>query len=389
MTQTGAQYPEKFLMARSGFTLPVFAVAAAKSALLHLLGTNDPLALPPLPQSSKTGHTVALDLLPDRVDIELEQVAVLAEMATGAGQALAIARSDPGDNLDLTRNTPIWAFVRLAPRKGSALVLEAGEGLGRSAEGEPAIYRYAKELFAANVESLVPEQWTAVVRVILPEGRQLALRTSNEAFGVLEGLSLLGTSGMSKPLAATDALESFRWQLRQRAASSLDLAYCIGSNGQRVAGRLGIAADRIVPTANWIGAMLVEAALLGVQSVLLIGYHGKLIKLAGGIFHTSSHLADAKLEILAAAAIHVGVEGEVVSSLLQATTAEAARQLLVNHGWSDRVFAEVSERIEEKAKTYARKYSDRNLQIGVILFDRAGELVVQTEVASQLLTTMT
>jgi len=25
--------------------------------------------------------------------------------------ALAITRSDPGDNLDLTRNTPIWTLV--------------------------------------------------------------------------------------------------------------------------------------------------------------------------------------------------------------------------------------------------------------------------------------
>ncbi|MEM9569009.1 MAG: cobalt-precorrin-5B (C(1))-methyltransferase, partial [Cyanobacteria bacterium P01_E01_bin.34] len=159
-----------------------------------------------------------------------------------------------------------------------------------------------------------------------------------------------------------------------------------GSNGQRVATRLGIPKDRIIPTANWVGAMLVEAALLGVRSVLLIGYHGKLLKLAGGIFHTSSHLADAKLEILAAAALHVEVDEVVVRSLLNASTAEDARLLLVKAGWGERVFAKIGTRIEDKARAYVHKYSDRNLEIGVILFDRAGKLVIQTKTASQLRT---
>ncbi|MEM9569081.1 MAG: cobalt-precorrin-5B (C(1))-methyltransferase, partial [Cyanobacteria bacterium P01_E01_bin.34] len=194
-------------MAQSGFTLPVFAAAAAKAALLHLLRTGNSS------EESTTKRSVELNLLsdsctpPEQVEIDIEQLAVLGAMNHAGGQALAIARSNPGDNLDLTRNTPIWAYVRLVPREYSALLLEAGEGLGRSAKGEPAIYQYAKELFTVNVESLVPEQWTAIVRIILPEGQQLAQRTSNEAFGVLEGLALLGTSGISRPLAATDALE--------------------------------------------------------------------------------------------------------------------------------------------------------------------------------------
>ena len=125
--------------------------------------------------------------------------------------------------------------------------------------------------------------------------------------------------------------------------------------------------------------------MLGVRSVLLIGYHGKLVKLAGGIFHTSSHLADGKLEILAAAALRVGADADLGRSLLQAATAEDARQLLVRAGWADRVFGEVGERIEQRAQAYVRKYSDRHLDIGVILFDRAGQIVVFTERANALL----
>jgi cobalt-precorrin-5B (C1)-methyltransferase len=172
-------------MANTGYTLPVFAVAAAKAALMHLLGESNPL--------------IAIDLLPGTAEIPLQQVAAL-----GAGSALAITLSDPGDNLDLTRNTPIWAWVRLATLQSQRLVLEAGEGLGKTSTGEPAIYNYARQLFERNLLPLIPQDKTAIVQIMLPQGRQLAQRTSNEAFGILEGLALLGTSGISQPLSAAD-----------------------------------------------------------------------------------------------------------------------------------------------------------------------------------------
>lgn len=384
-------------MARSGFTLSVFAVAAAKAALLHLLNFLDTPGSSPATSDDNGSLKVSLDLstgnaphtapelvLSDAVEINIEQVALLSEQ-----QALAIARSDPGDNLDLTRNTPIWAQVQLVPRGPSLLILQAGEGLGRTEQDQPAIYRYAQHLFATNIEPLIPPHYTAVVRVILPEGRRLAKRTSNESFGVLEGLALLGTSGISQPLAATDALDRFRQSLRERARSHRDVVFCLGSNGHQVAHRLGIASNRILKTANWVGAMLVEAALLELQTVLLIGYHGKLVKLAGGIFHTSSHLADGKLEILTSAALRAGADAELGRSLLQAPTAEDARLLLVKLGWADRVFEEVSKRIEQNATAYVHKYSDRPLEIGVILFDRSGEIVMKTATAQKLIAAVT
>ena len=70
---------------------------------------------------------------------------------------------------------------------------------------------------------------------------------------------------------------------------------------------MGIKRDRIIKTANWLGPLLAEAGVLGVPKLLLFGYHGKLIKLAGGIFHTHHHLADGRLEILVAAAARMGL----------------------------------------------------------------------------------
>ncbi|MER3590265.1 MAG: cobalt-precorrin-5B (C(1))-methyltransferase, partial [Mastigocladus sp. ERB_26_1] len=123
---------------------------AAKAALLHL--------------SSKDSHvSIEIDLLPGIAEIPISQVATLESHS-----ALAITLSDPGDNLDLTRNTPIWAWVRLSPRQSQALVLEAGEGLGKTASGEAAIYSYAHRLFDANLLPLIPPEQTVTVSIILP-----------------------------------------------------------------------------------------------------------------------------------------------------------------------------------------------------------------------------
>ncbi|MCY7284395.1 MAG: cobalt-precorrin-5B (C(1))-methyltransferase CbiD [Cyanobacteria bacterium CAN_BIN43] len=367
-------------MARTGYTLPVFAVASAKAALLHL-------------QSNATPQTVILDLLPESqpnsAEIVIQQVARL-----DATSALAVTISDPGDNLDITRNTPIWAWVRRTlrdPHKEppQALILEAGEGLGRTAAGDAAIYSYARRLFDANLLPLIADNQTVTVSIILPEGRQLAQRTSNEAFGILEGLSLLGTSGISQPLSVADHLESLRAVLQVKVQAHPHLVFCLGSNGMQVAKRLGIPDEAVVQTGNWIGALLVEAGLRGAQSVLLLGYQGKLIKLAGGIFNTSSHLADAKLEIISAAVVQTGGDLAAVQAVLSSPTADAAYQVLVALKLSDAVFEALAQRVSQRGADYVQKYGDVKMRVGTVLCDRQGQIISQDAQAAELLKLLT
>ncbi len=346
-------------MARTGYTLPVFAVAAAQAALLHLLDR--------LPTPSQ----VVLDLLPDSANISIQQVAKLDVRC-----ALAIALSDPGDNLDLTRHTPIWAKVELVDGMVESLILCGGEGLGQDAAGNPAIYSYARKLFAANLLPLIASGQGAIVTIILPEGQQLAQRTSNSAFGIVGGLSLLGTSGISKPLSTEEHFDELRQALREKAQQSRQLVFCIGSNGMQVADRSRVPSHRVVQTGNWIGALLLEAGLQGVESVLLLGYQGKLIKLAGGIFNTSSHLADAKLEIIGSAVVRMGGDLITVQKVLDAKTADAAYQILLTLGYDQEVFGYLARQINTKAQAYVQKYADVALRVDTVLFDRQGKIIV-------------
>lgn len=380
-------------MADTGYTLPVFAVAAAKAALLHLS------------HQERSPRSITLDLLPDSATIPIEQVAQLDERT-----ALAICRSAPGDNLDLTRHTPVWAWVQWGDRAehpahlstsansgnstdpasqdpAATLHLEAGEGVGRTSDGIAAIYRYARHLFDANLRPMIPSDRRLTVRLILPEGADLARRTSNAAFGILEGLALLGTSGIAQPLSSADHLDSFRETLRETAQTQAHLVFCIGQNGLRVAQQLGVPQAMQIQTGNWIGAMLVEAGLLSVQSVLLLGYHGKLVKLASGIFNTSSHVADGRLESLAAIAAQVLPcdRLSLVPEILSAPTADAAQIYLSEQGVMEIIFSALADRIRQRASAYVEKYSDRTLAIGTILFDRQGTILHRDTAAQAIL----
>jgi cobalt-precorrin-5B (C1)-methyltransferase len=363
---------------RAGYTLPVFACASAIAALQKLLQ----------PKISLPAVSVYLVTPDQSVDIAIEQVALLPD-----GSALAITRSDPGDNLDITRSTPIWAVVQWgSDQQSDPIQIDGGEGLGRHrGDQRPAIYAYAKTLLLANLQPLLPEDQTVRITIILPEGRSLALRTSNAAFGIVDGLSLLGTSGLSEPLSAPGQLAAFRQAVRDRAQQFDTLVFCVGENGLQRALSLGISEERRLKTGNWLGPLLLEAALCEVKGILLLGYHGKLIKLAGGIFHTHHYVADGRQEILTAIAAAAGLPTSDIQTLIHAETVEAGLAHLRHldrtqqTDWVHRIYGGIVERIDQRAIAYIRANSDRSMTVGAMVFDRQREIVAQSARAKTLL----
>lgn len=127
---------------------------------------------------------------------------------------------------------------------------------------------------------------------------------------------MLGTSGISQPLTSKEQLELYQEELINKSKNHDQLIFCIGENGLDLAVKLGFNPSQLVKTANWLGSMLVTASHAKVKSIILLGYHGKLIKLAGNIFHTHHHLADGRLEILTAIASFFGVKSRCLSIII-------------------------------------------------------------------------
>ena len=196
----------------TGLTLPVWVAAAAKAALRALL-------LEPFTPVQALKRPDAAEPL---------SVPVQSAARLSGDQALAISRCDPGVGLDLTRNLEVWVRVAWVAPAADRLELRAGEGLGTlGAGGELCLSAFARQLLEANLVPLLPPARTLLVEPVLPRGRQLAERTSNAAFGVVDGLALIGTQAEVQRSADPDQLQQVLRALRAwRRSPALTARWC-------------------------------------------------------------------------------------------------------------------------------------------------------------------
>ncbi|WP_320665141.1 cobalt-precorrin-5B (C(1))-methyltransferase CbiD [Prochlorococcus sp. MIT 1223] len=366
-----------FSTVEKGFTLPVWVVAAAKAATQVLLGNDfEPDQLIRLPNTQ------------EKISIPVQSTSLIDH----GNKALAINYSDPGEVLDITRGMEIWALVQfqknhelLKSRKNSDeinswLNLVPGFGFGRHiSTGKPSISTFTYELLNLNIRDLVPKGFSLNLEIVFPQGKELAERTSNSAFGVVEGLALIGTQAQVQTSASPDQLKKIIDDLRTRCDDcnfSGDLIFVIGENGFELATKVGFDQTSIIKTGNWIGPSIVAAANSGVKKLLLFGYHGKLIKLAGGIFHTHHHLADSRLEILTYLAVQEGIPQYLIESLSKMKTIEQAF-LLLDKEHSDiakSLWLRIAREIEFRSSKYLGRYVHSSMEIGAVLFDRHRKL---------------
>jgi cobalt-precorrin-5B (C1)-methyltransferase len=118
--------------------------------------------------------------------------------------------------------------------------------------------------------------------------------------------------------------------------------------------------------------VLVAAAEGGVERLLLFGYQGKLLKLAGGIFHTHHHLADGRAEVLAALAALEGVSGPTLAALYGAATVEGGLNDLEasDPALAGRLRQRIAAAIERRCRSYLASHGAPAIAVGTALFDR-------------------
>ncbi len=360
-----------------GLILPVWCAAAARAALQALLGQPHPALVQPL--QLRPGA--------EPQPVPIEAVAPLPD-----GSALAMARCDPGAAvLDLTRGLLVWAQVRWLEGPGPWLDLRAGAGVGVvQGTGEVSVSGYARDLLEWNLRPLLPADRRLALELTIPEGRRLAARTSNAAFGVVDGLALIGTQATVQRSAAPEQLEAALAELRRRTARpgfAGDLVLVVGENGLDLAPRLGLPAELLIKAGNWLGPLLVAAAEVGVRRLLLFGYQGKLIKLAGGIFHTHHHLADGRAEVLTALAALEGLSGPDLTTLHSAATVEEALGQLHRRDpdLADRLQSRIASTIERRSRVYLERHGQVAMAVGAVLFNRSRLLSAAGPTGAELL----
>ena len=288
-----------------------------------------------------------------------------------------------GDDPDITNGASVFTTVRKI--FGDEIIFKAGLGVGRITKpglqlpvGEPAINPGPRKL----IQNVAAEFTLGglEVEISIPEGVDLAKKTLNPILGVEGGLSIIGTTGVLRPMSEEAFKNSLVPQIDVAKAAGFDeLIFVPGKIGETIAKKIGFPDGAIIQTSNFIGFMLEAAAEREIKKIILCGHLGKLAKVAAGIFHTHNHVADGRLETLAAYSAAEGLPASEVQKILDANTTEDAAQIIsANH------LEHVYKKIAARASLRAARFVFGKLEVKTILVDYAGNILGRDDITENL-----
>ena len=325
---------------RCGYTTGTCAAAAAQACGHMLLAGDLPCCI-----RVETPAGIAVEVEPEGARRGIDE--------GGAAWASCGVRKDGGDDSDATDGALICARVTLTDAPGVAI--GAGPGVGRVTRpgldqpvGAAAINSTPRAMIASELERLAAERgWQGgfAVEISVVGGEDIARKTFNPRLGIEGGISILGTSGIVRPMSEDALVESIRLEMRVKREGGLhDLVLVPGNYGADWAqDREHVDPTRIVSCSNYLGAALDCAAGLGFETLVLVGHMGKLAKVAAGAMNTHSRVADGRAEAFAAHAALAGADRETLARLMACGTTDEALEVLAGHGPGESPVSEARE----------------------------------------------
>ncbi len=346
---------------RSGYTTGSCAAGAAQAAARMLL-QGEPVG--EVQVSTPRGTQLHLKVCDAYRDDRIARCAV---------------RKDAGDDPDVTDGILVYAEVS---RIAHGVEIDGGVGVGRVTKpgldqpvGAAAINSTPRQMIASAVAEVAhASSYEGGLRIIVsvPRGEELAQKTFNPQLGIVDGISILGTSGIVDPMSEAALVDTIRVEISVIAAGgSRDLLVVLGNYGERFAvDELGLSMRDSVKCSNYLGEALRAAAEFGFSRVLVVGHVGKLVKLGIGITNTHSNHADGRMETLCACALLAGAPLEVLRRVLASATTDAALELIDGAGLLDATLGQLQGRVE---RTLRREAPD-SMETGFICFTNDGKL---------------
>jgi len=343
---------------RTGITTGASAAAAAKAAAMYLLTNHKPAEVTVVNPDGKA------------IKVPLHRY---FDVFNGKG---AVVIKDGGDDPDITHGLEIIAEVVMT--HDDEIRIAGGQGVGTVTRqglqvpvGQPAINPVPQWMIKTALQEVLPAGQGCLVTVSVPDGDKVAKRTLNPRLGITGGISILGTTGIVLPMSEEAYKDSLVPLIDVAVAAGLkSIALTPGRLGARWAARHGMPDKAVVEMSNFVGFMLEKCVDRGIEEVLLWGHHGKLIKIAAGIFHTHSRVADARQETYAALAAACGADRGTVAAILESLTTEAIMEILLSHNLTQVLNLAVA-----RASLRAEQYVRGGLKIGTAFLAMNGEVI--------------
>lgn len=265
-----------FFPLKTGLTTGACATAATKAALLSLL----------------TGEC------PEEVSFALPDGEILTIPVESVHPGIATAVKDFSDDPDVLKGCRITSVV--TPNQTGEIRFLQGEGVGVVTlpglgipVGEPAVNPTPRRMITNEIRDISDGGYD--VKISVEDGAELAIRTFNYKVGVVDGVSIIGTSGIVSPLSNEAFVESIGRELEvAKAIGCTEIGFASGKKGENAL-KEAVPSLRVIHYGNFIGEALKKADKLGFRRVILGIMIGKAIKLADGHLNTHSHIVAADL----------------------------------------------------------------------------------------------
>lgn len=321
-------------------------------------------------------------------------------------------KKDAGDDPDVTHGTVIYAQAeRLGEKERPekcyeleefpGVYLTGGPGVGVATRlglscppGYYAINPGPRRMIlseTAQVRAGAGETGALLIRIAVPDGMGLAEKTFNPRLGIKGGISILGTTGIVKPMSEEALKETIRLDIHMQAAGgSRVILMAPGNYGERFfETEMGIPQGKTVLCSNYVKAAVEMLQEEGVKRVLFASHAGKLVKVSAGMENTHSRYGDGRMEQMEALTRRVTGGGkdnqeELYNRVRGCNTTDEALKLLLEKGAARRVMQEMAQEARRVMEAWSRE-AGGELEAAVAVFSSACGLVETTENAADCL----
>ncbi len=355
---------------RCGYTTGTCATAAALGSAKRLISGN-------------WNELVCIET-PSGIVVEAE----LLEKNHGENFAICAVAKDAGDDPDVTDGALI--FTKVEKITDNKIIIDGGEGVGRITKagldqdiGEAAINSTPRRMIFEALSPLIEgKNYGFKVTVSVPNGKKIAKRTFNPRLGIQGGISILGTSGIVRPMSETALIESVKLEIRTiRASGAKHLLLTPGNYGEDFSRDvLGLSMKNNAICSNYIGDAIDCAILEKFDSILLVGHFGKLAKISAGCMNTHSKVCDARRESICTHAALCGANTELVRKIFDCVSTDAAVELLIEAEICEKVMASIAKNLGENLRHRAGE-----VKIESLFFSNKYGILGKTENADELI----
>ncbi len=373
---------------RSGFTTGACATAAARAAAVFLLrGT-----------------------LPERVEVILPegQSAVWKPEYESEEpcQGYLRVQKDAGDDPDVTHGSWVYACVTILTeaeletkrQTGSGywleeypeVYLDGGIGIGIVTKpglscpvGHYAINPVPRKMILSAVDAerdRLGFRGCLGIQIAIPSGVELAKKTFNPKLGIQGGISVLGTTGIVKPMSEEALLATIRLDIHMKTVANEDvLLMAPGNYGETfLREAMGIPMGEAVLCSNFVADSMQMLREENVRELLFVSHIGKLIKVSAGIPDTHSKYGDRRMEEMARlTALRLGEQEkqeeqenqDLLDRILGSNTTDEALEHMnqARVGLAEQILTDSA----ESAKIHLERWAGGTLHAEVVTFSSA------------------